>query len=295
MLSGNGLFPMPGTGPISATDGIQEAAGMAMHKIQFEYDDLDVMMTVIPDDELFGRTLRAIFTHAVQALEEPPVIGDRIADVFILKECAKTAACAAKHARRQEINRDNAISGHMKQGHQVRQQGQSVNDETAPSKGKKAVENALISKTDFIDLFYSLSKKRLISPDKYQAMKLYNKLLQDGWTRQGKAVESLDQLESILPLLLPYYDDDSDDDVGEENRANGYLFEALLATSPKNASLSDVLNIHADISDTIEFNYATKIYMWTYGDHVYSINRIKELCAQVWADWSKENGEEDST
>ena len=193
-----------------------------------------------------------------------------------------------------ETNRNNALSGHMKQGHQVKQQGQSVNDETAQG-GKKAVNNALISKSDFTDLFYSLSKKRLISPDKYEAMKLYNQLLQDGWSLRGKAVESLVQLENILPLLLPYSDDDSDDDVGEENRANGYLFEALLATSPKNASLSDVLNIHADISDTIEFNYATKTYMWTYGDHVYSINRIKELCAQVWADWSEDNAEGDSS
>ena len=267
---------------------------MAMHKIQLEYDDLDIMMTVLSDDTLFGRTMRAIFTHAVHALNEPPVIGDRIADVFILKECAKTAACAAKHAARQETNRNNALSGHMKQGHQVKQQGQSVNDETAQG-GKKAVNNALISKSDFTDLFYSLSKKRLISPDKYEAMKLYNQLLQDGWSLRGKAVESLVQLGNILPLLLPYSDDDSDDDVGEENRANGYLFEALLATSPKNASLSDVLNIHADISDTIEFNYATKTYMWTYGDHVYSINRIKELCAQVWADWSEDNAEGDSS
>ena len=82
---------------------------MAMHKIQLEYDDLDIMMTVLSDDELFGRTMRAIFTHAVHALNEPPVIGDRIADVFILKECAKTAACAAKHAQRQEINRRSHI------------------------------------------------------------------------------------------------------------------------------------------------------------------------------------------
>lgn len=267
---------------------------MAMHKIQMEYDDLDIMMTVLSDDALFGRTMRAIFTHAVHALEHPPTIGDRIADAFILKECAKTAACAAKHAARQETNRNNALSGHMKQGHQVKQQGQSVNDETAQG-GKKAVNNALISKSDFTDLFYSLSKKRLISPDKYEAMKLYNQLLQDGWSLRGKAVESLVQLENILPLLLPYSDDDSDDDVGEENRANGYLFEALLATSPKNASLSDVLNIHADISDTIEFNYATKTYMWTYGDHVYSINRIKELCSQVWTDWSEDNAEGDSS
>ena len=266
---------------------------MAMHKIQLEYDDLDIMMTVLSDDELFGRTMRAIFTHAVHALNEPPVIGDRIADVFILKECAKTAACAAKHAQRQEINRDNAISGHMKQGHQVRQQGQSVNDETAPG-GKKAAGNALISKTDFNDLFISLSKKELICPNRYEAMKLYDQLLQDGWTLRGKTVESLEQLESILPLLLPYTDDDDE----FSNRANGYLFEALLVSAPQEATLSTVLSVHAEIAETIETGYTPDnrmIPLWTYGDHAFSDNRIKELCSLVWADWSEENAEEDLT
>lgn len=266
---------------------------MAMHKIQLEYDDLDIMMTVLSDDTLFGRTMRAIFTHAVHALEQPPTIGDRIADAFILKECAKTAACAAKHAARQETNRNNALSGHRKQGHQVKEQEQSVGGETAPG-GRKAAGNALISKSDFDALYYSLSKRGLITPDKYQATKLYNQLDQGGWSLQGKPVESLDQLERLLPLLLPCTDDDDE----FLNRANGYLFEALLRSAPHEAAMSTVLSVHAEIAETIETGYTPDhrmMPMWIYGDHAYSDIHINELCSQVWTDWSEDNAEGDSS
>lgn len=268
---------------------------MAMHKIELEYDDLEVMMAVLSDDTIFGRTIRAIFTHAVHALEQPPTIGDRLADVFILKECAKTTACAAKHAARQETNRSNAISGHKKQGHQVKQQGQSSDNEAAASGRKKAAGVALISKSDFNDLFYSLKEQALISPDKYKATKLYNQLLQDGWTLQGKSVDSLEQLEAILPLLLPYTDD-SDERL---NVANGYLFEALLRSAPHEAAMSTVLSVHAEIADTAENDYDvvynTTTCMWTYDGHAYSERHVRELCSQVWTDWSEDNAEGDSS
>jgi len=91
----------------------------------------------------------------------------------------------------------------------------------------------------------------------------------------------------------------TDDDDEFLNRANGYLFEALLRSAPHEAAIPTVLSVHAEIAETAENDYDvvhnTTICMWTYDGHAFSDSHVRELCSQVWTDWSEDNAEGDSS
>lgn len=268
---------------------------MAMHYIQIEYDDIRIMMAIFRDDAQLGRVLRAVFTHAVEQLDQIPAIGDPAADAYITKLCGKTEASQKKHEARSETNRNNAISGHVKQGHHMKQQ-EEAKAETAQEEAQQAARKPLMSKSDYYDLFDSLKHKKQVPPDRYEATKLYDKLQEEGWTYGGKAIEKPEQLEYILPVLLPCTGDANCNCI---QTANKLLFHGLAKLSPPDSLMRDVIDLHSEIASTAEAEYDARKQirscMWTYDGHTYGLRDAKNLIEKVWADWSALGAEDNST